>query len=162
MSKPTQLTKPVFIKAKQLKPGQHGYNVYLRVEDVQRDKATRADGSTLEIAEALCGDETASVRVRAIGDNASKLIKGKLIAIRNGRSEVFKERMRLEIDRWGRITDEPNAKIETVNVKDNLSDIEYETKFVKVSGRGGAGGNRGGNRGGRGGRRGNARRGRGY
>lgn len=31
---------------------------------------------------------------------------GKVIAIRNGRSEVFKEHMRLEVDRWGKITAE--------------------------------------------------------
>jgi len=145
--KPITLTKPVFITADKLKPGQHGYNVFLKIEDVSHEKANRADGSTLDIAEALCGDATASVRVRAIGDNAARLEKGKIIAIRNGRSEVFNQRMRLEVDRWGKITDEPKAKIDSVNTTNNLSNIEYETKFVKVGGGGGNGGNRrGGNR----------------
>jgi len=51
-------------------------------------------------------------------ENAEKFQKGKIISIRNGRSEVFKERMRLEIDRWGKIQDEP---------------VIREISFVKVS-----------------------------
>jgi hypothetical protein len=31
---------------------------------------------------------------------------GNIVAIRNGRSEVFNEKHRLELDRWGKITAE--------------------------------------------------------
>jgi len=39
-------------------------------------------------------------------ENAAKIQQGRIISIRNGRSEVFKERMRLEVDRWGKIQEE--------------------------------------------------------
>ena len=59
--------------------------------------------------------------------------------------------MRLEIDKWGKITNE-NEDIEKVNLDNNLSNTHYETKIVKVNQRGGRRGGRGGRRGGRGGR----------
>ena len=40
--------------------------------------------------------------------------------------------MRLEIDRWGKITNE-NEDIEKVNLENNLSEVYYETKIVKVN-----------------------------
>jgi hypothetical protein len=154
MSQTITLRKPVFVKVKDLKPGQHGYNVYLKVAEVNFEKAKRADGSTLEIADALCGDDTGVVRVRAIGENAPKFKEGRFISIRNGRSEVFKERMRLEVDRWGKVQEETNLDIKEVNKSNNLSETAYEIKVVRVGGggRGGSGGfRRGGRRGGRGG-----------
>jgi len=162
MAQTITLRKPQFINVDSLKPGRHGYNVYLKVIDVNFEKANKADGTTLEIAEVLAGDETGVVKVRAIGENASKFTKGKVIAIRNGRSEVFKERMRLEVDKWGKITEEPNHEVKSVKTDNNLSEVEYEMKVVRVPG--GRGGDREGNReeggerrGGRGGYRGSGR-----
>jgi len=71
--------------------------------------------------------------------------------------------MRLEVDRWGKITDEPNNEVKDVKLDNNLSEIEYEMKFVRVPGGPGGRGGRGGagrdEEGGRGGRRGGTRRG---
>ena len=49
---------------------------------------------------------------------------------------VFDDHMRLEIDRWGKISVEDDINIEDVNTKNNLSETEYETKHVMVSGAG--------------------------
>jgi len=168
MSQFITLKKPVFSKVKDLRPGQKGFNVYLKVVEVNFESATRTDGSKLEIADALCGDETGVVRVRVIGENAPKFQQGKVVSFRNGRSEVFKERMRLELDRWGKVQEEKDIEIKEVNKTQNLSDVQYEVKVVKVDReRGGEGrdfggesrGYRGGRGRGFGGRRGNARRG---
>ena len=59
--------------------------------------------------------------------------EGAVLAFRNGRSVVFKERMRLEIDRWGKISSE-EVEIGDCDLKNNLSKIEYETHHVMVSG----------------------------
>ena len=40
-------------------------------------------------------------------DNTKVLETGKIFSIRNGRSEVFKEKMRLEVDKWGVVREEP-------------------------------------------------------
>jgi hypothetical protein len=58
----------------------------------------------LLIANALVGDETGCVESRITGDNCKFMKEGAVLAFRNGRSVVFKERMRLEIDRWGKIS----------------------------------------------------------
>ena len=41
--------------------------------------------------------------------------------------------MRLEIDRWGKITTE-EVEVNEVNTENNLSNIEYETRHVMVNG----------------------------
>ena len=77
------------VKLEDIKPGKHGYNVYVKVLKASHEQAKRADGSTLEICEAQVGDETATINVRIIGEYAPLLIQDKIIAIRNGRSEVY-------------------------------------------------------------------------
>ena len=56
------------------------------------------------IANGLVGDQTGCIKVRITGDNAKLIKKGNILAFRNGKSVVFQEHMRLEIDRWGKIT----------------------------------------------------------
>jgi len=60
----------------------------------------------LKIVEAVLGDSTAVINARFVGNFADLVKAGKTLAIRNGRSEVFQERHRLELDRWGKITEE--------------------------------------------------------
>ena len=119
----------------------------------------RANGENLDIATCLVGDETGCVNVRITGgitshcfvliitDNAKIMQKGSTLAFRNGRSVVFQEHMRLEIDRWGKITNEDAIEIGTVKDDNNLSTTTYETKVVRVGqDRRGGGGRRRGNR----------------
>ena len=91
---------------------------------------TRNDGSILNIAEVLLGDETATIKARIVGDYAKLLFKDAVVAIRNGRSEVFQEKHRLELDRWGKITAESGVKINSINNDKNLSSILYEKRLV--------------------------------
>jgi len=131
-----KLNKPKYGKVKDLKPGVHGFNVYLKIvslEEVQDLK--RADGTSIPQIVALGGDETGVVRIRLLGENSKLLEKGKIVAVRNGRSEVFREKMRLEVDKWGKVTGEPDAQIGDVLMSNNLSEVLYETKLVKVDNR---------------------------
>ena len=68
----------------------------------------------------VVGDETGCIDARITGENAKFMVKGNVLALRNGRSTVFQEHMRLEIDRWGKITNE-EVEIESVNEENNLS-----------------------------------------
>jgi len=79
------------------------------------------------------------------------LIKaGSVVAVRNGRAEVFKEKMRIEVDKWGKVTAEAGHDIKEITGK-NISEILYETKIVKAVDKEDFGGERRGGRGGRGG-----------
>jgi replication factor A1 len=56
-------------------PGVHGFNAYVKIEEVSRTEVKRFDGTTLIIAEGLCGDDTGVIRFRVAGGrNLSRLI----------------------------------------------------------------------------------------
>jgi ssDNA-binding replication factor A large subunit len=59
------------------------------------------------MAEGTVGDETGSAEFRFVGDWIDKLSEGRVIAIRNGRANVIKEYLRLEIDIFGKVSVEP-------------------------------------------------------
>ena len=51
--------------------------------------------------------------------------KGASVEVHNGRTEVFKEYMRLAIDKWGKII-QSSVPVVSVNLENNLSNIAYE------------------------------------
>ena len=121
---------PKFRKLADIRPGEHGYNVYVKVIEAEVSVAKKQDQSDLKIAQAKVGDETAVIKVRVVGEYADLFKVGSILAIRNGKSEVFQENHRLELDRWGKITLETGYKIDTVNDKHDMSATLYETKLV--------------------------------
>lgn len=54
----------------------------------------------------VCGDDSAIADVRLKGKEAEGIEPGTIIAIRNGRVMMVKGHIRLEIDRWGKVTKE--------------------------------------------------------
>ena len=72
-----------------MSPGVNGFNAYVKVKEVTTSAITRADGSTTTLAEGTAGDDTGFIRFRVIGDSASVLKTGGVVAWRNGISEVF-------------------------------------------------------------------------
>jgi replication factor A1 len=87
-------------------PGLNGFNAYLRIEEVSKSSIVRADGQSVPLAEGLAGDETGVIRFRVIGPNVNELQAGKVVAWRNGVSEVFQEHHRISTDKFGLITAE--------------------------------------------------------
>lgn len=51
--------------------------------------------------------------------------KGATIEVHNGRTEVFKEYMRLAVDKWGKIIPS-TTPVSSVNLNENLSNVAYE------------------------------------
>lgn len=52
------------------------------------------------------------------------------MTIRNAHAKVVEAKMRLEVDKWGKI-EESQTPVPTVNLKNNLSEVEYELVTVK-------------------------------
>lgn len=126
------LRKPVFVKFKDLAPGTHGHNLYGKVVSVAVAlERHRPDGSEVKVHEALVGDSTASILLTVRGDQLEVVKPGANIIIRNAKIEMFKNHMRLVVDKWGLI--EPNNEPfnEQVNAANNLSDTEYELVSVE-------------------------------
>ena len=53
-----------------------------------------------------------------------------MITLRNAHANVVEEHLRLEVDRWGKL-EASHEKIDSVNLKNNLSEVEYELVSVR-------------------------------
>jgi replication factor A1 len=80
--------------------------------------------------QALVGDSSACILLTWRNEQGSFLKPGQFIYVRNGKIEMFKNHMRLAVDKWGLI--EPATDLTAqqqqvqVNTATNLSDTEYE------------------------------------
>ena len=76
------------------------------------------------MVDAVVGDETAIAKAFFKGENANLIEKGKVIAIRNGLKKFIKNFISLELDIFGRVTEE---KIDiTVDQTVNISEEEHK------------------------------------
>jgi len=124
--------KPQFVKCDSLKPGTSGHNIVLKVAscNVVVEK-NRSDGSKIRIAEALVGDDTASLILTARNDQIDVVQPGNTIEARNAKIEMFKGFMRLAVDKWGKVVKAASAATFEVNKANNLSNVEYELVPVR-------------------------------
>ena len=74
------------------------------------------------------GDEQGVVDMLAINDQIDKVKVGDIITVRNGLAKVLKEtgRIKLIIDKWGKVETAQGVNIGSVNLGNNLSAVEYE------------------------------------
>ena len=133
MSAPIQLQKPVFSKISEIKPGVHCFNVYGKILKATHSTFDRLSGDSLKIVEGVVADGSSSAKFKFEGDNCALIKEGQVIAIRNGRSSIVDEHIRLEVDKFGRITIENASNVTSVNEKDNISDVAYERKNPRSS-----------------------------
>ena len=92
---PPQLRKPtctfylyLVIKVIDIKPGNHGFNVYVKVVKVEITKVPAAEGKERTIVKAVVGDSTSLANATFTDPPADHLKEGQVLAIRNGRSNV--------------------------------------------------------------------------
>ena len=121
------LTKPVFEKLQSLKVGRHCYNVYAKIVKATFSEITRQSGDIIKVCEGVLADSTGCANFRFEGDNAA-IKEGQTVAIRNGRNEVVNEHIRLEVDKFGRVTQEEASQVGQVNTTFNLSEEAYVKK----------------------------------
>merc|ERR1712129_351622 len=125
-----RLQKPFFCKMNDIKPGKHCYNVYCKVIKLNASEITKFNGEGIRIADGVVGDETGVANFRLVGENVDKVKEGQVISIRNGRSEVVDEHIRLEVDKFGKIAEE-DRDIESMKDDNNISAFAYIKKERK-------------------------------
>ena len=86
-----------------IRPAKHGYNVYFKTKNVVRKTEEKYDGSQIDIADFLAADQSGSAQCRIVGEAAQGIREGEVYSLRNGRADVVKSRIRLSIDRFGKI-----------------------------------------------------------
>ncbi|XP_020157564.1 uncharacterized protein At4g28440 [Aegilops tauschii subsp. strangulata] len=119
-----QLRKPVFTTIDKLLPQTHGHNLTARVLSARAvlDKPA----ARTRVAECLVADPTGTVLFTARNGQIEMLKPGNTVIFRNARIDMFKDTMRLAVDKWGliEVVEEPAGF--KVNEDNNMSEIEYE------------------------------------
>ncbi|KFK42725.1 ob-fold nucleic acid binding domain-containing protein [Arabis alpina] len=124
--------KPVFVKVDQLKPGTKGHTLIVKVVVSNPVKpAIHKNGPTRSprIAECLIGDDTGCILFTARNDQVDIMKTGATIILRNAKIDMFKDTMRMAVDKWGLIEVTNPVSFE-VNQDNNLSLVEYELVIV--------------------------------
>lgn len=122
-----QLQKPQFLKVKDIGPAKHCYHVYATVVEAKHSEKETHNGP-VKIIEGVLADETSAANFRFNLEQAPWVQAGKTIAIRNGLSNVVNEHILLEIDKFGRVTEEKDVKFEKVNTQNSISKTAYAKK----------------------------------
>ncbi|KAK9688865.1 hypothetical protein RND81_09G016900 [Saponaria officinalis] len=127
-SKPP-LRKPTFTKVDQLKPMTSGHTLTVKVVSsttvLHRGRAVSQNLRNTRIAECVVGDETGTIIFTARNDQVDLLKPGATVILRNAKIDMFKNTMRLAVDKWGRIEVTEPASF-TVQEDNNVSLVEYE------------------------------------
>merc|ERR1712039_1067569 len=116
----TRLQKPTFCKITDIKAGRHCYNVYCRITELNASEITKFNGEVIRIADGV------------VGDNVDKVKTNMVVSIRNGRSEVVDEHIRLEVDKFGKVQEEAEVTIGEVKSSENISSYAYVKKEKKI------------------------------
>ena len=94
----------------------------------EREVFSRSDGSSHRVAEALIGDETASVLLTLWDDDIDRFEAGDVIQISNGYANIFRGSLRLNIGRYGS-AEKVDKELEEVNTENNLSTKQYGDSY---------------------------------
>lgn len=99
----------------------------------EREVFSRSDGRSHRVAEALIGDETASVLLTLWDDNIDRIEAGDVIQISNGYVNIFRGSLRLNIGRYGS-AEKVDREIDEVNAENNLSMKQYGGSYRRPRG----------------------------
>jgi len=130
----------------------------------EREVSSRNDGATHRVADATVGDSTGIVQVPLWDSSIDEMEAGTTYTLKNGYTGLFRGNLRLNIGKYGEISEAEEA-IEEVNEEVDMSAEEHEDTRRQRSyggGGGGYGGSRGGGRSYGGGGDGSSRGGGGY
>ena len=148
--------EPIEATVAELKPRMKNVTITFKViaTGEEREVSSRSDGGTHRVADATVGDSTGTVQVPLWDSSIDDMKPGTTYTLKNGYTGLFRGNLRLNIGKYGEITEAEEA-IEEVNEEVDMSAEEHEDTRPRRSyggGRGGGGGyNRGGGYGGGGG-----------
>ena len=127
-----KLQKPLFIKISEIKPVVHCYHVYGKIVSVVHSETMGHNGKMIKSAEGVIADETSAANFKFTGHHVALIQPGKVVAIRNGKSNIINEHILLELDQFGRVTEENQVQINELNTEKNVSLTVWE-KVIKTA-----------------------------
>jgi replication factor A1 len=115
------------VKIEKLGPNSREVNAIVKVVSKSEVRnVTGRDYSVHRVADAVVGDETASVVLTLWDDNIDKVNEEATLQITNGYVNLFRGNMRLNIGRYGSFQILEESPITEVNTENNLSEKRYE------------------------------------
>lgn len=87
----------------------------------ERQVASRVDGSSHRVAEALVGDETGCILLTLWDDLINQVATNDIFTIENGYISTFKGTMRLNVGRFGKLA-KAEGDVASINSENNLSE----------------------------------------
>ncbi|MGD9381284.1 MAG: hypothetical protein PVI03_02470 [Candidatus Thorarchaeota archaeon] len=154
--------EPIEATVAELKPRMKNVTISFKVMETgeEREVTSRGNGETHRVADAVVGDSTALVSVPLWDSNIDEVEIGNTYTLKNGYTGLFRGNLRLNIGKYGELSDAEEA-IDEVNMDVDMSAEEHEDNRRRggYSGGGRGGGGYGGDRRGGGGYGGGDRRG---
>jgi replication factor A1 len=146
------MVEKTLTKVRDLTPSSKQVNVHAKVTNVGEAKEVMGKyGDPRKVAEAVIGDETATITLSLWNEQIGSIAKDDVVLIDNGYVSLVRGHMRLNVGRYGSMTKSTDP-INEVNTSLDMSQQEFESERRSYGGggyRGGGGG--GGYRGGGGG-----------
>ena len=121
-------SKPEFITLDDIRPNKHCYNVYGVITDLNVEETTSKLGEKVLVATGKLADQTGCMEFKLRGEHVEGLKLNDTVAFRNGKSILIDECIHLEMDKFGRITQEPDRKVDAQPNKVNHSQSKWEKK----------------------------------
>ena len=125
-----KLQKPHFIKISEIKPVVHCYHVYGKIISAVHSETVGHNGKLIKSVEGVIADDTSAANFKFTGHHTALIHEGNVVAIRNGKSNIINEHILLELDQFGRVTEEKEIHFKNVNTDKNISATVWE-KVVK-------------------------------
>jgi replication factor A1 len=148
------MVEKALTKVRDLTPSSKQVNVHAKVMNVGEPKEVMGKyGDPRKVAEAVIGDETATITLSLWNEQIGSIAKDDVVLIDNGYVSLVRGHMRLNVGRYGSMTKSTDP-IAEVNQSLDMSQQEFESERRSFGGgyRGGGGGDRGYGGGGGGGR----------
>ena len=141
--------EPIEATVADLKPRMKNITITFKVieKTEEREVTSRRDNETHRVLDATVGDASGTVVVPLWDDTIEKLEADKTYLLKNGYTGLFKGNLRLNIGRYGEISD-AEEEIEEINSEVDMSAEEHEREYRPRRSYGGGGGGGGGGYGG--------------
>jgi replication factor A1 len=142
--------EPVEATVAELKPRMKNLTISFKVLEVgeTRDVESRRDNTTHRVADARVGDSSGTVEVPLWDETIDTVEEGKSYTLTNGYTGLFRGNLRLNIGKYGQLSDAEEA-IEEIDEDNDMSAAEHEDDRRGYRRGGGGYGGRSGGYGGR-------------
>ncbi|MFW9864142.1 MAG: single-stranded DNA-binding protein [Candidatus Thorarchaeota archaeon] len=136
--------EPIEATVAELKPRMKNVTISFKVMETgeEREVTSRGNGETHRVADAVVGDSTAVVSVPLWDANIDEVEIGNTYTLKNGYTGLFRGNLRLNIGRYGELSEADEA-IDEVNMDVDMSAEEHEDNRRRGGYDGGGYGGRG-------------------